>query len=435
MPQHSSNPVVNGCPFGSDSTVDLLSPQALDNPFPSYERLRREQPVSYAEDLGLWLVSRYDTCEQVLMNPADFSSRHSVSRTNPYRGCPAALAVLRTSKIYPRTRTLVVTDPPEHRRHRKALVASLALRSALPTLRPQIQHIIDELIDDFVMNGEVEFVEQFAYPLPMRVIALFLDVPQTELRMLKRWSDNFLAAQAANVDDDALVAASHSVLEFEAYFLAKIHDRRHTPAPDFVGRLVSWTDDEGVGLSDGELLSLLTQTLVGGNESTRNFLGSAVHLILTVPELHSTLTADPQQISAFIEEAIRLESPLQGLYRTATRDVVLEGQLIPEGARLMVMFGSANRDESRYDDTFDLNRNLTEHPHLAFGRGIHACVGQSLARLESQLALETLLRRLTDLRLADEFHDDHVPLYGVRGLTRLDLTFVPDRSAEGSAAR
>ncbi|WP_163908313.1 cytochrome P450 [Mycolicibacterium tokaiense] len=415
--------------------MDLLAPDALDNPFPAYERLRRDQPVSYAEDLGLWLVSRYDTCEQVLMNPADFSSRDSVSRTNPYRGCPAALAVLRTSKIYPRTRTLVVTDPPEHRRHRKALVSSLALRSALPTLRPQIQEIVDELIDDFIGVGEVEFVEQFAYPLPMRVIALFLDVPHTELRMLKRWSDSFLAAQAANVDDDALVEASHSVLEFEAYFLAKIHDRRSLGQTDFLGRLVSWTDDDGVGLSNGELLSLLTQTLVGGNESTRNFLGSALHLILTEPGLHTTLATDTTRIAAFIEEAIRLESPLQGLYRTATREIELEGQIIPEGARLMVMFGSANRDESRYDNSFDLDRNLTENPHLAFGRGIHACVGQSLARLESQLAFETLLRRLPNLRLADRFRNDHVPLYGVRGLQRLDLSFVADPAAEGTAAR
>lgn len=422
------------CPFDPENTpVDLLSRQALQDPFPSYRRLRREQPVSYAEDLGLWLVSRYDTCEQVLMNPTDFSSRDSVSRTNPYRGCPAALAVLRTSKIYPRTRTLVVTDPPDHRRHRKALVASLALRSTLPALRPQIQDIVDELIDAFIASGEVEFVEQFAYPLPMRVIALFLDVPQTELLMLKRWSDNFLAAQAANVDDHALVAAAHSVLEFESYFLDKIHDRRRTSQQDFLGRLVSWTGDHGVGLSDGELLSLLTQTLVGGNESTRNFLGSAVHLIVTEPGLHTTLAEDPQRIPAFIEEAIRLESPLQGLYRTATRDVDLEGQLIPQGARLMVMFGSANRDESRYDDTFDLDRNLIEHPHLAFGRGIHSCVGQSLARLETQLALETLLRRLRGLRLSADFRDDHVPLYGVRGLQRLELAFLADRAADRAA--
>src|SRR5262249_6963863 len=178
---------MSGCPVSRQSAVDLLSEEALREPYAIYKRLRTEEPVAFIPEQNFWLVTRYDYCEFILLHPEKFSSREAVSSANAYRRSPEALEILSKSKGYPRARTLIVADPPEHTRYRAVLQRALIPAKTLRALTPRIQMIVDELIDGFCERGSCEFVREFAYPLPMRVVAALLDVPDHQIDMLKAW--------------------------------------------------------------------------------------------------------------------------------------------------------------------------------------------------------------------------------------------------------
>ena len=283
--------------------------------------------------------------------------------------------------------------------------------------------IIDDLIDGFRERGACEFVSEFAYPLPMRVVAAILDVPDEDIGMLKAWSDDFISVQAGNIADDRIVSAARHSLEFEDFIMRKLQYRREQPKDDFLGRLVQQPDSEAP-LSLPELVNMCLQVLVGGNESTTNFLGSAVYCVLTTPGLASELRQNPARTPLVIEELLRAEAPLQGLFRVALDDHELGGVSVPRGAKLMLCFGSANRDETYYGDgEFDPNRDNRETMHLAFGRGIHACAGQAFARREGVLAINRLLERLPDLCIAHGKPPVRQKLFSIRGMQELHLEF------------
>lgn len=429
----SSDPIANvdasRCPFHGGVAIEetLLSDEALLNPYDVYTRLRRQSPVAYLAEQNIWVVTKYDDCDFVLSHPDLFSSKEAVSSTNAFRRSPEALAILRNSKAQPRAKTLIMADPPEHSRYRKIIQRSLAPAKTIRELTPRMEQIIDELIDGFAPRGSCEFVREFAYPLPMRVVAAILDVPDSMIDMLKAWSDDFISVQAGNIPDDRIVSAALHNLEFESFILEKLEDRRKNPKDDFLGRLLNQPADEEP-LTIPESLNLCLQVLVGGNESTTNFLGIALHRILTTDGLADLLRADPERIPDVIEEILRADSPLQGLFRIATKDLEIGEVKVPAGAKLMVCFGAANRDEIYYDDgEFDVARDNRTNMHLAFGRGIHACAGQGFARREGQLALSRLLRRLPDIRLHPDMPPVRQRLFSIRGMKQLPLIFTPSK--------
>ncbi len=416
------------CPFhtgGAPVQETLLSDEALLDPYGVYARLRQDSPVAYLPGQDIWVVTKYDDCDFVLSHPDIFSSKEAVSSTNAFRRSPEALAILKNSKAQPRAKTLIMADPPEHGRYRKIIQRSLAPAKTIRELTPRMQQVIDDLIDGFASRGSCEFVREFAYPLPMRVVAAILDVPDSMIDMLKAWSDDFISVQAGNIPDDRIVSAARHNLEFESFILEKLEDRRRNPKDDFLGRLLNQPADEEP-LTVPESLNLCLQVLVGGNESTTNFLGTAIHRILTTDGLADLLRKDPDRIPDVIEEILRTDSPLQGLFRIATRDVEIGGIDVPSGAKLMVCFGSANRDETYYDDgEFDADRDNRANMHLAFGRGIHACAGQGFARREGQLAISRLLARLPDIRLDPSAPPIRQMLFSIRGMKELPLVFTP----------
>jgi cytochrome P450 len=417
-----------GCPVDVAERpvpTTLLTPEALQDPFEIYKRLRAEQPVAFVAEQNFWLVTRYNDCEYILLHPEKFSSREAVSSTNAYRRSPEALQILSGSKGHPRARTLIMSDPPEHTRYRAVLQRALSPGKTLRQLTPRMQSIIDDLIDGFTERGECEFVREFAYPLPMRVVAMILDVPPDQIGMLKVWSDDFISVQAGNIPVERIVDAARHTIEFEDYILSKIDERRRAPRDDFLGRLIEEHEGEQP-LTTQELLNFALQILIGGNETTTNFLGNGMYVLLRRPALVTELQREPDRISELVEEILRYESPLQGLFRVALDEHDFDGVRVPKGAKLMLSFGSANRDEICYGDgEFDPHRDNRTTVHLAFGRGIHACAGQAFARREGVLAFETLIRRLPNLHLSPSRPPQRQTLFSLRGMKELYLEFTP----------
>ncbi|GAA1853167.1 cytochrome P450 [Pseudonocardia ailaonensis] len=411
--------------------LELLSPARVADPYPVYEVLRAQGSVVEVPEQGLWLATTYAACLEILGDTERFSSRESLSGRNQFKAHPEAASVLRGGPGYPRVPTLILTDPPQHTRYRRLVQRAFAPAKTIKQLRPELERIVDELIDGFVDHGSCDFVAEFAYPLPMQVISLVLGIPPEMRDTLKRWSDDFIAAQAGNIDAERVASAAASTVEFEHYVSDEFDRRAAAPdryeRTDFLSRLV--VEDEASSpeerLSRQEQLSLVQQMLVGGNETTTNLLGNAMAILANNPEQAERLRADLTRVPEFVEEALRYRSPLQGLFRMTTRDTQVQGIDLPAGAKVMVLFGSANRDEGVYSRPgFDPDRDNRSNPHLAFGRGAHACMGQGLARAEAATAVARLVGRLADIRQVPGSVWAPVELFGFHGHRVLDIEFI-----------
>jgi cytochrome P450 len=411
----------------------VLEQSGLTDALPGlWEVEQSGQPVRHAPDLDLWLVSSLEACEEVLRQPELFSSRESLSYGHAFRD-ESVRALLRQGPGYPRVSTLVFTDPPIHGRYRELLEPALAAVTTASRVAPAIQRIVDDLIDGFAADGRCEFVSSFASPLPIAVIGQVLGVPKAESARLRTWSDAFIDVQMSSPDRQRLRQCAEAILDFEQFMAGALEARTQEPRDDLLTRLVSARDSRGQPLTEQELISLLQQLLVGGNETTRNFLGNAVWRLAIDHGLRDSLAANPRRVPRAAEEFLRLEAPLQGIFRIATSDARVAGTDVPAGAKLILLLGGANQDTRRFAPGFDLE-HASAAAHLAFGKGIHACVGASLARIEIRIAIATLLRRLPGLRLEEGHRLERLRLIALRGFrelwVRFDTTVNPD---EGEA--
>jgi cytochrome P450 len=389
------------CPFahGAQSEdppgVEVFDRLSHDERTALYAELRRTGGVTYTPAIDAWVVSSYELCNEVYQQPERFSSAQAASFAGAFRRSPAALAVLKTSRVGTRARTLLTTDPPEHTRYRRVMQRALEPGKFMRQITPRIQEIVTRLLDSAAAAGHFDAVNEYAVHVPIRVVAAVLDVSEQDVATLKRWTDDFFAVQIDTVDEHTVVRAAHSAIEMETYFLAKIAGRRATFRDDFLGRLLDQPDDED-NLTDAEVLNLITQVMVGGTESTTNFLGGLIHLILATDGLLERLRADRARIPEVIEECLRFACPLEGSFRIAVGEQRIGTTIIPDGGRVLIAIASANRDEQQFGQPdFDESRNMRGAPHLTFGRGIHACIGQQLARREALLTVEGLLDRLS----------------------------------------
>ena len=396
------------------------------SPYAFFELVRAGGPVLHVPEVDLWLVSGFDACSEVLSRPELFSSRESLSYGHAFRD-EAMRALLRQGPGYPRVSTLVFTDPPEHDRYRTLLESVFAPVTKASRMAPAIQRIVEELIDGFAARGRCEFISEFANPLPIAVIGEVLGMPKAEFARLRAWSDAFIDVQMSTLNRERLQECAQAILDFERHMVEALAARRREPRDDLLSGLVSARDSEGDKLSEQELISLLQQLLVGGNETTRNFLGNAVWRLATDPELRDRLVTNPRQVPRAAEELLRLESPLQGVFRIATTEAEVAGVKVPAGAKLMVMLGAANQDPHRFPPGFDFEQ-ASAGAHLAFGKGIHGCIGAPLARVEIRIALAAVLRRLPGLRMEDGNQLERAPLIAIRGFRELKLRF--DTSAK-----
>ncbi|WUI01354.1 cytochrome P450 [Spirillospora sp. NBC_00431] len=374
-----------------------LEPPHLENPYPLYARARREAPVFHSPEFGLWFVARYDDAWAVLKDTTRFSSRYTL-RT-PADAPPAVHEVLR--EAFPELPMLVNDDPPGHTRTRNLVSHAFAPR-LVAALEPSIREIVTRLVDGFAPGGPggADLIAELAYPLPIEIICRLIGLPVDARDQLKRWTDDLVELGAPGTGGERRLECARSSVAFQRYLEAQVEARRGEPRDDLLTALIDARVDGEQPLDVAELVNLLIVLVFAGHETTTNLIGNLVVLLLSHPETLRGVRDDPSLTDDVITEGLRMDGPVQGMFRTATEEVELGGARIPAGAKVMVLFGSANRDESVFSDPdrFDPGRS-NNHRHLGFGRGIHACIGAALARLETRIVIDTLAERLPDPRL------------------------------------
>lgn len=413
-----------------------LEPAAVACPHDAFEQLRAEGPAVWVDEIQAFAVTRYDDVMQVAKQPGLFSSRLATGPVlaQQMKEAVAAAAdddpevreVLRNRAARADTPVLLGADPPLHTRQRGLVNRAFTLRKVRER-EEMITGVAGSLIDAFHPRGEVELVGEFAVPLPLTIIAQMLGVPIERMDDFKRWSDHFVVAIGNHhLTKDEMGRMLRSQAEFFQYFSEQIEDRRAHPRDDVVTDVVAARLD-GEALSVQEMLSMFSQFLVAGNETTTKLIASAVLHLARHPQVADRLRAAPEEIPVFVEEMLRLEAPVQGLFRVATEDTEIGGVPIPAGSAVWLVYAAANRDAASFADAgacrFD-RAHLTSH--LAFGFGEHFCIGASLARAEARIALHLLLQRLRDIELAcDEGDLRYEPSYVLHGLQALPLRFQP----------
>ncbi|WP_200827348.1 cytochrome P450 [Thermomonospora echinospora] len=411
--------------------------ELVENPYPYFEALRGQCPVRRERHHGVMMVTGYDEAVQVFNDTETFSS--CVSVTGPFPGFPVPLEgddvtelIERHRDELPMSDQLPTLDPPEHTRHR-ALLMKLITPRRLKENEASMWEVADRLLDDFLAAGEGEFIGEFVGPFTLLVIADLLGVPAEDRAEFVEVLHHRPRSQAGigSTGEDTL---AHSPLEFlYARFTAYIEDRRREPRGDVLTGLATATFPDGSTPEVIDVVRVAANLFAAGQETTVRLISSAIKLLVERPDLQRLLRAEPDRIPNFIEETLRMESPIKGDFRLSRVPTTVGGVDIPAGTTVMVLNGAANRDPRHFEDpaTFDVERKNARH-HIAFGRGIHTCPGAPLARAEARVALTRLLDRTADVRLDERVHGPadarrfrYLPTYILRGLTNLNLQFTP----------
>lgn len=413
------------------SRFNPFDPETLQCPYPHYAQMRSECPVLPVPAIGVHLVTRHDLVMQVLRDPQTYSSQFGGAGMPMPAEARKKLAEV-IAEGYPRVPTMLTADQPDHTRYRR-LVSKAFHPSSIAALEPVIRAVTTKLIDSWIDKGSIEFVTEFGVPLPVEVIAHALNVPDERMADFKRWSDDSIAGIGTNITLEQRMDAERGVNEFQRYFAEQIELRRTDPRDDLLTNLLNARiDDVDAEVADKreldmpEMLSIVQQLLVAGNETTTKMLTEMMRLLGEHPEEWELLKQDPSRVEKVVEETLRLSTPTQGMWRIVTRDVELGGVQLEKGTRIVIVFMSANRDEALYEDPdgFDPDRDHLRD-HLAFGKGIHFCLGANLSRLEGKVALEELSRRIDTFRLSADNDFHYHPSFMLRGLTRLGIEFTP----------
>ena len=391
------------------SDIQLSSAETLIDPWETYRRLRDHAPVFRAQDLGLTIVSRYDLIMEVIKDPETYSNASPFVAEVQIKSMLAAppeiqkqLIELQADRV-PQANTLLTADPPVHGRYRSQ-VSKLFTAGRVKKMQPYVDEIVAGTIDGFIdQTGPVDFVEHFAFPVPLRIIADRLGVPPKD----RAFFDDAATAMAALLrmttpPPDEMLRRAQQNAEFEKYMIALVDERRQDPKDDLCSALAAARlEDEDRPFNAAEIWSIVSQFLVAGHETTSSTFGFAMQLLCENPELQDRIRGDETLIRGFVEEALRLEAPVQGLPRRVTRDTELGGVPLAEGETLMLRYGAGNRDERQYPnpDEIVLDR---PHPgaHLSFGSGTHHCPGAPLSRQELNRGILGLLDRMENFRLS-----------------------------------
>ena len=374
--------------------VDLFDPAFTVNPYPTYARLRSTAPVHRAalpDGRGVWLITRYDDVLAVLKDERFVKDWRKVMTPEQLDQVPAIPEVMK-----PLSRNMLDTDPPDHERLR-ALVSKAFTPRLIERMRGRVQAITDALLDTVEGQGDMNLIDDYAFPLPVTVIAELLGVPSEDRDRFRQWSDAAVSGNATQAYMEKILIPHMQA--FTDYLLAMFEEKRKNPKDDLVSALVQ-AEEAGDKLSEDELLGMVFLLLIAGHETTVNLIGNGVLALLEHPEQLRRLRDDPSLIKSAVEELLRYDGPVEtSTERFAGEDVAIGGTIIPKGEMVLVVIAAADRDPERFPepDTLDIAR--MENKHLAFGKGIHHCLGAPLARMEGQIAIGTLIERMPSLRL------------------------------------
>lgn len=421
----------------TDPIRDLFDakPEMARCPHLAYKPMREEAAPQWIERIQAYALTRYDDIVSVLRAPEKFSSAMA---SGPGSVTPLARRLVEDPNVSPKLRAqaqrrleisksavLLNADPPLHNRQRKLVNRAFTARRVL-AMEPAVEQLANELIDAFIDDGKAEMVSQFSILMPMTVIANILGVPPEMHPTFKRWSDAFVAGTGSmNLSDEAIAEMFDSVDEFYDYFTEQIEQRRKEPTDDLLSAIVAARIDGETPLTQNEMLQMLVQFLVAGNETTTSLLTSVMYKLVTEPELMAAVRADHELVPKVVEEVLRLESPVQGIFRTANEDVEIGGVLIPKGTNIYLVYASGNRDENVFHDSERLSFDRAGEPnHLAFGKGEHFCLGAPIARLETRVGITAWLRRTKEISLdIDPDEVEYLPSFAQHAIARLPLRF------------
>ncbi len=382
--------------------MNFFSEDVRRNPFPAYEQVRKVSPVLREPQTGLWMLFDYESVKRALSDQETFSSRSS------------------------QLDWMIFNGPPRHTKLR-ALVSQAFTPRSIANLEPRIREFTLQLLEPFSGRGEMDLAADFAAPLPILVIAEMLGIPTSDREQFKRWNEVILNMSYTVGRRDEVATRVHDefvaiTAEMDAYLADLLAERRSAPRDDLLTRLLK-AELDGQRLTHQEILGFFQLLLLAGSETTANLINNAILCFIENPEQLARLKSAPELLPSAIEEVLRYRSPLQWMLRVTTKALELHGQSIPPGQVVVPIMGSANRDPAQFRDAnrFDIARN--PNPHVAFGHGLHFCLGAALSRTEARIALPILLERLKDVRLASA--EPWEPRKGlhVHGPARLPIAF------------
>ncbi len=402
-------------PDASAFPFDPRDPVFRANPYPTYDALRENTPVM-STPLGLLVLSRHSDSVRLLHHPTTSNDQRNSAL---YQAFTESMAV---DPFEGREPSFLFLDPPDHTRLR-GLVSHAFTPKRVRDLAPRIQEIVDELIDTALPAGRMEVIEEFAYLVPVRVICELLGVPAADHEIFKDWSREL----ARGLDPEFMIPTetqermNAAALALQNYFEELIQQRTADPGDDMLSALIQ-AEQSGEKLTHGELLSTLSLLLIAGHETTVNLIGNGVLQFSRHPEQYAKLCADPSLAKSAVEEVLRFDPPVQLSGRISMTDLTFDDHVLTKGQQALTLIGAANRDPEEFGPTagdFDITR--TPNNHVAFGAGIHFCLGAPLARMEAQIAFATMARRIGTFRLADEpsYRENFV----LRGLSKLPIEF------------
>jgi cytochrome P450 len=403
---------VNGTP-----QINIVSPQFKADPFPFLAGLRKAEPVYRTvlpDKTPVWLITRYEDVGALLRDERFVKNRRTAMTTEQLQKMPWVPPMFR-----PLERNMLDLDPPDHTRLR-ALVHKAFTPGLIGQMRDRIQTLADELLEGVAHRGEMDLINDYALPLPMTIITEILGVPTSDRDKFHKWSK----AVVSLTSPKATLRVIPSVWMFIRYLRRFFRVRRRDPRDDLVSALIQ-AEEAGDKLSEDELLAMVFLLLIAGHETTVNLIGTGMLALLEHPDQMEKLRRNPEMIKTAVEELLRFSSPVfMSTERYACEDSIIQGVSIPQGGMTLGVIGSANRDEKVFENADALDITREPNKHLSFGHGIHFCVGAPLARLEAQIAINTLLRRMPDLHLS--VATDSLrwrPSMMLRGLDNLPVAF------------
>jgi cytochrome P450 len=377
--------------FESGVAFNPLSGGVVDNPYPAYRQLRDRDPVHFSRLARGWVLTRLQDVNAVLRDP-----RFSVNRALAFPEAKQEFGAFFSSL----DRTILLRDPPDHTRLR-SLVSKAFTPRAVELLRPRIQELLDELLEPIARRGEMDVVSDLANPLPVIVIAEMLGIPPQDRDRFKAWSHVVAQGLEPVLDMRFIRNADQATLEMNDYFHDIIRQRRADPREDLISRLIS-VEEQGEHLSEEEMLAFCNLLLIAGNETTSNLIGNGMLALLRNPDEFRRLHDDPGICESAVEELLRFDSPVQLTGRVATEDLELGGRQIAKNALILTLLGAANRDPAEFPDPDRLDLGRQDNRHLAFGLGIHFCLGAPLARAEAQIVFRTIAERFPNIAFAGQ---------------------------------